>query len=91
MADCDKINNCSFLIDRMQSMPTIAELFRRRLCKGDSSGCARYQLFKFLHDSRFEERKDMKEKIALLSSNLFPNEFERLKQIIPELSSTDSP
>ena len=85
MADCDKIGNCRFVIDRMQSMPALAELFRRRLCKGDNSECARYQLYKFLHNSRYEVNEDMEEKIAILSSNLFPNELERLKQIIPEL------
>ena len=85
MADCDKIGNCRFVIDRMQSMPALAELFRRRLCKGDNSECARYQLYKFLHDSKNEVSEDLEEKIAMLSSDLLPNELQRLKQIIPEL------
>jgi hypothetical protein len=69
----------------MQSMPSLAELFRRRLCKGDNLKCARYQLYKFVREKRFEVSEDMEETIFSLSSNLFPNELERLKQTIPEL------
>ncbi len=48
MADCELLAGCIFFNDKMTEMPTMAAMYKRDFCKGDSSTCARYMVFKAL-------------------------------------------
>ncbi len=69
MADCECLPKCPFFHDRMTNMPAVAEMMKKRYCKGDSSGCARYMIFKKLG----------REKVP---ADLFPHMKEVAEQII---------
>jgi len=45
MPDCVCLPNCPFFNDRMKNMPTMASIYKRRYCLGDSASCARYMVF----------------------------------------------
>jgi hypothetical protein len=69
MADCEVIAACPFFNDKMNASPSIATMYKRRFCQGDSSNCARLILRKALG----------KEKVP---ADLYPNETERAHQLI---------
>ena len=46
MADCECISACPYFHDKLAGRPALAELVKRRLCRGDFSQCARYRVFK---------------------------------------------
>jgi hypothetical protein len=48
MADCELLAGCIFFNDKMPTMPTMTAMFKKNFCKGDSSNCARYMVFKAL-------------------------------------------
>jgi hypothetical protein len=69
MADCECITGCPFFNDQMQGMDSIKELMKKRYCKGDNSGCARYKVFKVLGRAK-------------VPANLIPNQLDRADKII---------
>ena len=80
MGKCPKADSCSFFHQRMPGMPTIAALFKKRLCEGDNTSCARYYLFTHVQSSNLSD--EMEARISELSINLYPNELARVKSII---------
>jgi len=46
---------CPFFNDKMANMPTIAEMMKQDICKGDFSKCARYMVFKALVSEKVPE------------------------------------
>lgn len=42
MPDCEMLSKCIFFNDRMASMPAMAEMMKKKYCRGDNSKCARY-------------------------------------------------
>jgi len=48
MADCEILETCLFFTDKMENMPTTAELLKRRFCRSNNSDCARYIVYKAL-------------------------------------------
>jgi len=46
MADCVCLERCPFFNDRMANMPAVADMMKEKYCKGDSSSCARFMVFK---------------------------------------------
>jgi hypothetical protein len=48
MADCELLSGCIFFNDKMANMPATAELMKNSYCRGDSSQCARYMIYKKL-------------------------------------------
>ncbi len=69
MPDCECLPKCPFFNDRMQNMPGMSAVYKKRYCKTDSSKCARYIVFKKL--GRDE-----------VPSNLFPNQIEIAQSLI---------
>ena len=69
MADCELLKGCLFFNDKIHNMPTLAEQFKEKYCRGDNSNCARYMTCKALG----------REKVP---PDLFPNQLERAKGII---------
>lgn len=69
MADCELLATCIFFNDRMAGMPSTAEIFKLRYCRGDSATCARYMVY----------RKLGRENVP---ANLFPNETHKAEELL---------
>ena len=48
MADCELLAKCIFFNDKMANMPAMAEMLKKKYCRGDSSNCARFVVCKSL-------------------------------------------
>ena len=68
MADCECLKGCVFFNDKMNNMPSMANIMKTRYCQGNPSGCARYIVFK------------AKGKAAV-PPDLFPNQVERARAL----------
>jgi hypothetical protein len=44
MAECDRLPTCIFFNDRMENMPAVAALLKRKYCQGDFRSCARFRV-----------------------------------------------
>ncbi|QLA15534.1 hypothetical protein [Desulfolutivibrio sulfoxidireducens] len=42
MPDCEMLSKCIFFNDRMANMPAMAEMMKKKYCRGDNAKCARY-------------------------------------------------
>lgn len=69
MGECELFNGCMFYNNRMADMPVTADLMKNKYCRGDKEMCARYRVCKALG----------REKVP---PNLFPNEYERAKELV---------
>ena len=70
MADCECLSGCPFFNSQMaQSMTTVAQSMKKRLCLGDNKDCARYRVFKRLGKPK-------------VPADLIPNQLERATKII---------
>ena len=68
MADCECLPGCPFFNDRMTGMPTMAEVMKKKYCRGNFEACARFTVRKKLG----------KDKVP---SDLFPNQMDRVHQM----------
>lgn len=82
MADCKKLKHCAFFNERMEKMPTIAELYRKRLCHGNSTECALYMLYTFLDERNYNVDDETCKKIETLLHHVVPTEILRVKEIV---------
>ncbi len=71
MADCTLLQGCLFFNDKMGGTPATAEIYKKRYCKGDPSGCGRFMIATTLG----------REKVPV---DLFPNQTEQAKKIITD-------
>ena len=71
MAECTLMDTCIFFNDKMSNMPSMANMYKQRYCKGDQTQCARYQIF---------------EKIGgeYVPADLFPNDSGRITDILSQ-------
>lgn len=69
MAECEKLSACPFFNDKMDNMPAISDMLKKKYCLGDKTKCARYMVASALG----------KEKVP---SDLYPNMIDRAKDII---------
>jgi hypothetical protein len=70
MADCEIIKECIFFHDKMEKKyPAATEGLKKRYCRGDSRGCARYVVYKALG----------KKSVPV---NLLPGEVKRARIIV---------
>jgi hypothetical protein len=69
MADCECLPGCPFFNDRMAKMPAMADVYKKKYCKGDNSKCARYMVRTALGAQS-------------VPTSLFPNQHEDAKQFI---------
>lgn len=82
MVGCERSDKCSIFSERMGKMPTIAELFRKRLCFGNKNDCARYRVYRFLDERNYDVDVNTMTKIEQIMPGLYPNELERVRGII---------
>ncbi|WP_319475677.1 hypothetical protein [Marispirochaeta aestuarii] len=69
MAECECLPRCPFFNDKMQNMPSLASMMKKRYCLGDSSECARHIVFLALGSEK-------------VPSDLFPSQVDRARQIV---------
>ena len=69
MAECECLPACLFFNDKMANMPTIAEMMKDELCRGDNTQCARHMVFLALG----------REKVP---ADLWPRQVDEAKKII---------
>jgi len=69
MAECVCLPGCPFFNDKMQNMPALAGIMKKRYCMDDFDSCARYMVFTKLG----------KEKVPM---DLYPNQVERANEIL---------
>ena len=69
MANCECLEGCPFFNDRMEKMPSTANIIKKTFCLGTYEGCARYMVFK------------AKGKPAV-PLDLFPNDTKRAESIL---------
>lgn len=85
MPICSKFEGCSFFREKMQTMPSIAELFKKRLCMGDHTQCARYYVFSFIEKNSERLNADIERRVTELLGNLYPNELSKAKIALPNI------
>ncbi len=85
MPTCSRFEGCSFFHDHMKSMPSIAELFRKRLCHGDHTQCARYYVFSFIEKNSERLNADIERRVSDLLGDLYPNELSKAKIALPNI------
>jgi len=69
MADCPMLEKCPFFHDRMAEMPTMANLYKTRFCKGEFPTCARHLVLTGLGREH-------------VPADLFPNQNDRAQEIL---------
>ena len=69
MAECESLDGCPFFNDKLDDMPAMADMYKKKYCLGDKSSCARYIV-------KTEVGKDE------VPSDLSPNQTERAQEII---------
>lgn len=69
MANCECLPKCPFFNDKMADKPATANMMKRKYCLGDSSTCARYQVFKKIGGQ-------------YVPADLFPTQVERIPKIL---------
>ena len=71
MADCEFLATCPFFNDMMPDRPATAEVFKKQYCKGNSDTCARHIVLKAVGQEK-------------VPSDLYPNQSERIEEIISD-------
>ena len=69
MAECQCLPKCPFFNDRMQKMPALSDIMKKKYCLGDNTSCARYIVFK----AKGSEN---------VPADLFPSQAERAQTLI---------
>lgn len=69
MTNCALIEGCIFFNDKMANMPSMANMYKQRYCRGDMELCARYQVFKAVGREN-------------VPADLYPNESERVEAAV---------
>ncbi len=69
MADCECLERCPFFNDKMENMPAISNVYKKKYCRADFNNCARYKVFKTLGKAK-------------VPFDLFPNQIDRVDRII---------
>lgn len=69
MADCECLQGCPFFHDKMENMPAMSDILKKRYCHEDWVECARHQVFARLGREG-------------VPSDLFPNQTDRVFVIL---------
>lgn len=69
MAECECLPGCVFFNDKMASIPTTAEMMKKRYCLGDNSKCARHMVKVELGSAK-------------VPADLYPSQVERVPGIL---------
>ena len=71
MADCPSLAGCIFFNDKMEQKLGMAELYKKRYCKGDNTKCARFMVASTLGK-------------GTVPSSLYPNQTDVAQKLIAE-------
>jgi len=73
MRDCECLAKCPFFNDKMAQMPSMAEMYKRNYCRGDSSSCARHMVFEVTGPGS-------------VPAHLFPNQQDQAAELIAQVA-----
>lgn len=71
MSECECMSECLFFNDKMSNMPLTSKVLKQLYCKGNSSKCARYIIFRALGKGKVPD-------------DLFPNQITRIQKVFLE-------
>ena len=71
MEPCSLTEGCIFFNDKMANMPSMADMYKKRYCKGDFAQCARFRVFSV----------QGRENVPV---DLYPNDSDRADNILSE-------
>lgn len=69
MPKCECLTNCPFFHDKMDNMPAMSNLIKKKFCEGDNAQCARYMVFVALGPK-------------MVPTDLFPTQIDRAKKLV---------
>lgn len=69
MAECEKLETCPFFSDKMDNMPAMAEIIKRKYCLGSNADCARFTVLQALGP-------------GTVPSDLFPGDMDYATRVI---------
>jgi hypothetical protein len=69
MGNCECMSGCPFFNDKMNNMPAMADMYKKKYCQTDYAGCARYMVMKKLGK-------------PAVPADLFPNQKQRALEIL---------
>jgi hypothetical protein len=69
VAECECLPKCPFFNDKMQNMPSLTSMMKKRYCLEDSSECARHIVFLVLGSEK-------------VPADLYPSQAERAREIV---------
>ncbi|RKD21395.1 hypothetical protein SAMN02745883_01211 [Caminicella sporogenes DSM 14501] len=69
MPNCPSLSSCPFFNDKMCSRPALAEMYKKRYCKGNYEICARFKVSKALGKEH-------------VPNDLFPNQSDKAENLI---------
>jgi hypothetical protein len=69
MADCECLEGCPFINDKMAGKPATSEMYKKAYCHGSNVQCARFIVFSALGNGS-------------VPSDLFPNQVEKAYDLI---------
>ena len=70
----------------MKDMPITANFIIKNYCEGDHSKCARNYLFTYMEKRGFSTDDKTKGIIAKLSDTLYPDQLQKVKKTLPDIS-----
>lgn len=73
MSECECLPRCPFFHDKMDAMPAMAEIYKKKYCLGSNAQCARHRVFA-VHGS------------VAVPANLYPNDLEMAERVLAELA-----
>ncbi len=69
--ECEYLSSCPFYNDKMDIESGLGQMYKRRYCTGDKTGCARYIVLKELGR-------------ASVPANLYPNMHDQAEKLIAQ-------
>ncbi len=67
--DCECAPKCIFFNDRMFNMPSTAEIFKQKYCRGEFASCGRFMVYEVFGPDK-------------VPADLFPNQQERARALL---------
>lgn len=86
MTACENRDYCSFFQINMEHAPSVAMMMRETYCQGRKEACARYLLReKLLKGYALSEEDPAREKLEVFIEGLYPNDIDKVMEIISRL------
>ena len=85
MSRCESSGSCSFFSNEMGDMPSLVRAMKQRYCEKDKEHCARYMIKQMINKGYTLSERAV-EKLAGELENLYPNDKEKARMIMDQMS-----